>query len=102
MSQPAGRGDIQTAEEPKQKTKGKNESLQFCHFPSIYKSKMKCPWFCPFVMSDRVSSVMLRQWFLMVNMYSTMFSSFFVCLFFIDNTCCKYRRPLKQKENEAT
>lgn len=24
VSQPAGRGDIQTAEEPKQKTKGKN------------------------------------------------------------------------------
>lgn len=43
VSQPAERTSIQTAEEPKHKTRGKNESLQYHHFLSLYKNNLKCP-----------------------------------------------------------
>lgn len=68
VSQPAERTNIQTAEEPKHKTRGKNESRQDHRFLSLRKNNLKCPGqqCCPLVMSLRVCSEMLREWAAMV------------------------------------
>lgn len=68
VSQPAERTNIQTAEEPKHKTRGKNESFQYRHFLSQYKNNFKCPGqqCCPLVMSFGVCSEVLREWAAMV------------------------------------